>query len=498
MTPLCGYFQVGLLQGASLIVPAKLRAEWRQEWEAELWHVRRACGPVDANAWQAQREIILFCMGAFKDALCLRRYSWRRGPIVALRGSAPLCIFWLVAILAVCFALAHLLPGVRTERDPSRYKVNPGLILIQDASYLNDATATIPFEQFQIWRQSRQRYFDALAFYWISREAISTQAHGKDEWEVAHASSNLFALLGLPIEFARTAEDVDSKLPKVILSDRAWKEEFGGNSHAAGNVVRIGRLQAAVIGVMPEGEWRLPGNADVWLMEQDSRTATAANVGYVVAHLNRLGRAAMRAPRVQITSYSSDSSQDEFSGWSFEQRTQGPWGGYVFTVILALLALPAITSVSLGEYNFASRKPNWRGRLCRWGFLCAKFAMVLAIAYYASLDLAYGRATPYSPAGEYIQLIASFSICLLGLRWMLLDQRQRCPVCLRCVTSPAQVGVASRTFLAWNGTELMCAGGHTLLHVPGLPTSWFSTQRWMYLDASWAFLFATCGGADAR
>jgi hypothetical protein len=115
---------------------------------------------------------------------------------------------------------------------------------------------------------------------------------------------------------------------------------------------------------------------------------------------------------------------------------------------------------------------------------------VLAIANYASLDLAYGRTTTYSAAGEYVQLIASFSICLLGLRWVLLDQRQRCPVCLRCVTSPAQVGVASRTFLAWNGTELMCAGGHTLLHVPGLPTSWFSTQRWMYLDASWAFLFA--------
>jgi hypothetical protein len=45
-------------------------------------------------------------------------------------------------------------------------------------------------------------------------------------------------------------------------------------------------------------------------------------------------------------------------------------------------------------------------------------------------------------------------------------------------------------FLAWNGTELMCASGHTLLHVPGLPTSWFETQRWLYLDTSWEFLFA--------
>jgi hypothetical protein len=38
-------------------------------------------------------------------------------------------------------------------------------------------------------------------------------------------------------------------------------------------------------------------------------------------------------------------------------------------------------------------------------------------------------------------------------------------------------------------------GGHTLLHVPGLPTSWFSTQRWLYLDTSWGFLFAASGSA---
>ena len=43
--------------------------------------------------------------------------------------------------------------------------------------------------------------------------------------------------------------------------------------------------------------------------------------------------------------------------------------------------------------------------------------------------------------------------------------------------------------LAWHGTELICAGGHGLLHVPELPTSWFATQRWLYLDTSWNSLF---------
>ena len=63
------------------------------------------------------------------------------------------------------------------------------------------------------------------------------------------------------------------------------------------------------------------------------------------------------------------------------------------------------------------------------------------------------------------------------------------PVCLRLLTNPARVGQPSRNFLAWNGTELMCSRGHGLLHVPEIATSWFSTQRWLYLDPSWNGLF---------
>jgi hypothetical protein len=117
----------------------------------------------------------------------------------------------------------------------------------------------------------------------------------------------------------------------------------------------------------------------------------------------------------------------------------------------------------------------------------------LPIVYLVSLDLAYMRTTLDTLSSEYIQLVSSFSICLFGLRWALRDQRQRCPVCLGKLTHPARVGQPSRNFLSWNGTELICVGGHGLLHVPEIPTSWFSTQRWMYLDPSWEILFPESG-----
>jgi hypothetical protein len=106
------------------------------------------------------------------------------------------------------------------------------------------------------------------------------------------------------------------------------------------------------------------------------------------------------------------------------------------------------------------------------------------------MDLAYGCTAFGRERAVYIQLVSTFAMCLFGFRWVLKAQRQRCPVCVCRVAHPAQVGQASRTFLDWNGTEMMCMGGHTLLHVPSLPTSWFGAQRWLYLDTSWNFLFA--------
>jgi hypothetical protein len=394
--------------------------------------------------------------------------------------------------LAASYSIALLLPGVRTEIDISRYPINPGLILIQDAHYNNDSGATISGKQYRYWKARSRQYFDGFAFYRIGKETTSTATEGKAEWEVAHASSNLFALLGLPIRFRLPASEVESNLPMVILSDEGWKRNFGSDRHVAGKLLRIGTRDTRIVGVVPNGAWRLPGKVDAWLLEPDSEIASGG-LGHVVAHLTPLGKSEMWTGRVHITSVNPDDSVDDLWGVSFNQRTQGPIDIYLFTVLLAFLALPAVTSVSLAEYCFSSHRPSWSKRLWRWGFLSAKIALILSIAYFSSLDLAYLHSTSYSITAEYVQLISSFSMCLLGMRWALLDQHQRCPVCLRRVTNPAQVGLASRTFLAWNGTELICAGGHTMLHIPGLPTSWFSTQRWMYLDTSWDFLFVGSG-----
>ena len=492
-----------ILRSAAWLVPARQRIEWHREWLAELWHVRRSCCTAGSFSWPAQRGIITFCLGSFPDALCMLRQSWMAGsppalipsvPRPRLDGSAAQYLLCLSAVLAVCVMLARLLPGVHAEADSSRYQVSPGLIIIQAAQPGDNLVPSISPDLFRNWKAAHQRYFDQFAFYRIAPETASMSPTHAARWRVTHASLNLFSLLGLQIRFASAPSEDDRRVPSVILSDETWTRDFGADPHIVGSLILFGHRTAKIAGVLSYGSWRLPGRPDAWILEPDAQLASDApegGLGYVLAHLTLQGESEMLGDRVPITSHAADDL--ELCGVSFANRLQSPWGIYRFALILALLALPAVTSVTMGESNYSAHRPSRNRTLIRWSFLAAKFALIASIAYFASLDLSYWHATTYSPLAEFFQLVWCFTICLFGFRWALSDQRQRCPVCLRRVTHPAQVGLASRTFLGWNGTEMMCMGGHTLLHVPSLPTSWFSGQRWLYLDTSWEFLFADSG-----
>ncbi len=64
----------GMLKMAAFLVPRAARAEWLEEWRAELWHVWHICNQNDGPAALHQKEeITAFSLGAFKDALWLRR-----------------------------------------------------------------------------------------------------------------------------------------------------------------------------------------------------------------------------------------------------------------------------------------------------------------------------------------------------------------------------------------------------------------------------------------
>ncbi len=487
---------LGVLRCASLKVPRGQRAEWWREWSAELWHVRDACTPSRGISWHAEREVAAFCFGAFQDANCLRQQTHQiPAPRTPITGSATQCILLLAGLVAASLATATFLPGVREQFYQYRYRVTPSIVLLQNAYATEDSQPTISVEQFRVWKDRRQQLFDDFAYYQIAKERLHNSSGTSAALTVAYSTANLPQLVDLSIQFANQLvndRNIPPDKPRLILSNALWKREFAGDPQIVGQTLHLGHQNAVVIGIAPAGSWRLPGKVDAWLLESDAAIASGRN-GFVIAQLVPSSEQQHLGDHWHLSAPTPDGTRDDFLCSSLARRTHGSLGVFLFAIVLACLALPATTPLPLGEYRQGSRKLSWSTRLRRWSFLATKIALLLPLVLFVSIDLAHLRPAVDQNTSEYIQLISSFSICLFGLRWALRDQRQRCPVCLGKLTHPARVGQPSRNFLAWNGTELICLGGHGLLHVPEIPTSWFSTQRWLYLDPSWDVLFAETG-----
>lgn len=483
-----------LVRAASLAVPRAARDEWRREWDGELCHVREVYRPPSTARWLAWRFRIEFCVGAFSDARCMRRLSRRQKlhfPAAqgSPAGSPVACLLVLAAILSMSFAAARLLPGVRAERALAPAVIGHGLVLIQDAEDRHAGEPTIASFQVRSWRQSKQDSFDGFAFYYVAGEELSGAgaASGAPLWRIAHATPNLLTMLEAPVRLRKPASAADAALPALVLSESGFKRRMNADPRVVGRVVNIGGHAVRIAGVAPDGLWHLPGEADAWLLDPDAERARGV-LGYAVAHLTPAGRSLMRTSRIGITAYRSRFGIDSYEGIALYRGSVAPWPFFLFATLLALFTLPVITPVERAELSLHAGCIGWLRLLMRPAFFAAKLALLWPIAYFVSLDVAYSSPL-LSVAGQtYLQLATGFLICLFGLRGALADQHRRCPVCLRLVTHPAHVGLASNTFLGWNGTEMICTGGHTLLHIPSLPMSWFSTPRWLFREPVWKLL----------
>src|SRR5215470_9033193 len=61
-----------LIALVGVIVPCRLRADWRQEWEAELRHREELLAEWDNLNWKTKLDLLRRSAGAFWDALLLQ------------------------------------------------------------------------------------------------------------------------------------------------------------------------------------------------------------------------------------------------------------------------------------------------------------------------------------------------------------------------------------------------------------------------------------------
>ena len=382
-----------ILRTAALLAPRELRDDWLAEWTAELWVVRHS-GKHSAR----------FCLGAFRDALWLRRNSPAPEASSRLLRSPLHCLLFLAFLAAVTIGLAFRLPGPRNAITPSPFPHPERLVLIS-----NRGVSRITLERYRRLADRLPSDFESIAFY-------QPAASGR-----AIASANLPLLLGRP-------ELADAEA------------------------------------------WRFPGQVDGWILATGEQLAAipASAKGFAIARLRQ------DAPRHNGMRWQFSVAKDDGDRLTFDcSRLEAaePAVAFIVTLLFALMILP-------GTIRFLQDEGSPRARFSfrRWAFLAAKVVLLVTIVFFAIMDLGSGRTVEVRPQ--------ALTLCFaVAFRWTLKDQRRRCPVCLRRLTNPVSFGGPSQMFLDWYGTELICTEGHGMMHVPEIPTSSYSAQRWVSLDA---------------
>lgn len=149
-----------ILKAASLLIPHCLRTEWFAEWNGELWYVLRTPGSPKLS----------FCLGAFQDALWLRRNPCCEVP----PGRAWLQSPWKTLFLLACVAAAaaglffysinpaHAPHPLRDYRAP----ILTYLVVIAVAFLLTSVTSSLSLGEYPAARSSpaHARRFHRWAF----------------------------------------------------------------------------------------------------------------------------------------------------------------------------------------------------------------------------------------------------------------------------------------------------------------------------------------------
>jgi putative ABC transport system permease protein len=281
-----------------VIVPRRLRADWRREWEAELRHREELLADWDRLDWRNKLDLLRRSASAFWDAMWLQPKRLEEEMFQDIRFGLRMLLktpgFTLVAIFTLALGI-----GASTAIFSA---VNP--ILFEPLPYPHaDRVMTIWYagadgsraaQAFGNYRElaARSRSFESLAVMKLWQPTMTGPAE-PERFNGQSVSASYFRALGTPPALGRDFDPADDRFQGphvVILSDGLWRRRFGGDPSIIGRRVTLDDNLYTVVGVMPGGfENVLAPSSEIWrLLQYDSSLpAQGREWGH---HLRMVGR----------------------------------------------------------------------------------------------------------------------------------------------------------------------------------------------------------------
>jgi predicted permease len=274
-----------LIRVIGVIVPQRLRADWRQEWEAELLYRETLLAEWNGLNWKTKLDLLWRSLGAFRDALLLQPGRLEDKMFQDLRYGMRMLFkhkgFTIVAVLSLALgigantALFSVVDGVLLRtlpvKEPNRlvlFEWQAGTAFRTNSmrgSFRGNVGGMRGASQFRYdiiekMRQARAAATDdPLSDFFAFAPIYGLTAVANEQAEDIRGqlvSGGYYAGLGVQPILGRVITDADDNAaapPVVVLSHHYWQERFGAKSDVIGQQIKLNQSPFTVIGVTPPG-----------------------------------------------------------------------------------------------------------------------------------------------------------------------------------------------------------------------------------------------------
>lgn len=255
-----------LITFIGLIVPRRLRVDWRQEWEAELLHREMQLAQWDKLDRRSKLDLLWHSAGSLMDALWLQPRRWEDEMIQDLRFGVRMLLksksFTTVAILSLALgigantAIFQLLDAVRLRTLPVKAPDELAEVRLTDMKAARGGFIRKPSLNNPIWEQirDRQQTFSSISAWGTDRINLAPGGEVRPA-RALYVSGDFFSTLGVQAARGRVFTNTDDQrgcgAPGVIVSHEFWQREYGGDTNIIGRKLTLADHPLEVIGVTP-------------------------------------------------------------------------------------------------------------------------------------------------------------------------------------------------------------------------------------------------------
>ncbi len=269
-TPITRFrFWLWLIALVGVLVPRHLRADWRQEWEAELRHRELLLADWDRLDWRNKFDLLRRSIGAFWDALRLQPKRLEDEMVQDLRYGVRMLLkskmFTLVAVLSLALgigantAIFSLINALMLRMLP--VKDAQELVLFKIAS--PNAPASFGYNAnyplYEMFRDRNQSFSGIITGANVARARFLVNAPGAEPESVQQqrVSGNFFSVLSVNPVIGRSLTEADNNpantQPGAVISYEYWQRRFGADPNVVGRQVTVNQTSLTIVGVAPPG-----------------------------------------------------------------------------------------------------------------------------------------------------------------------------------------------------------------------------------------------------